>query len=98
MTLTTSYFSAPDVPPNEYIKKRWRSRFQIRRQVTTRDRMIFAAFMAPSIVAEVTPLVLFWDAHLPIWQMSVMMAVAWACGWWATWIIAMRRSSTRPRH
>jgi hypothetical protein len=91
MTLMTGYFIAEDVSSNEYLKSRWRSRVQIRRQarLTRRDRALFAAFMAPSLVAEVAPLVLFWNDHIPIWQMPVMMAAAWAVGWWVTWIIAM---------
>jgi hypothetical protein len=48
-----------------------------------------AALTLPSLVAEVTPLVLFWNRHLPVWQMSSMMFGAWALVWWLTWILTV---------
>jgi hypothetical protein len=46
------------------------------------------ALIAPSLIAEMTPLVLCWNAHIPVWQMSVIMAAAWAVVWWGTHIVA----------
>jgi hypothetical protein len=40
-----------------------------------------AALTLPSLVAEVTPLALFWNCHLPVWKMSSMMFGAWALVW-----------------
>jgi hypothetical protein len=44
--------------------------------------------LVPSLIAEVVPLVLFWHSHRPVWQISIMMAAAWAIGWWLARIIA----------
>jgi hypothetical protein len=45
------------------------------------------ALLAPSLIAEVAPLALFWHSHLPVWQMSLMMFGAWAVVWWGTQIV-----------
>ena len=60
-----------------------------RTKASWRDLLLFAAFIAPSLFAEIAPLVLLWNAHLPIWQVPVMMAAAWAASWWVTCVIAM---------
>jgi hypothetical protein len=95
MTIMTGYFAAEAVSPDAY--SRGSSWFQFRRRASWRDQTFFAAFIAPSLVAEIAPLIYFWDAHLPVWQISVVMAASWAVGWWATWIIAMPWLSTRLR-
>ena len=88
----TGYFAAEAVLPDAYSRgSRW---FQFRRRAGWRDQTLLAAFIAPSLVAEIAPLIYFWDAHLPVWQISVMMASSWAVGWWATWIIAIPWLST----
>jgi hypothetical protein len=46
------------------------------------------AFLAPSLIAEVTPLAMFWHSHFSVWHMSAMMFGAWAVVWLLTWIIA----------
>jgi hypothetical protein len=59
-----------------------------RRRTGRRVAFLDAAFMLPSLIAEIAPLVLFWNAHLPVWQMSAMMGAAWATTWWLSCIIA----------
>jgi hypothetical protein len=53
------------------------------------------ALLAPSLVAEVVPLVLFWHSHLPVWQMSGIMAVSFAFTWWLTWTVVAIMQSGR---
>jgi hypothetical protein len=93
MASVTGYVTAEGVPADEYLRAAergwWDTRPRRRSKASWRDRALFAAFIAPSLIAEIAPLVLFWNDHLPIWQMSMMMAAAWAVGWWVTWIIAM---------
>jgi hypothetical protein len=95
----TGFGAADGVSPDGFLgvaeRGWWETGPRRRRGTGWRDRAIFAAFMAPSLIAEVAPLVLFWNDHLPIWEMSVMMAAAWAVGWWATWIIAMPLGTRR---
>jgi hypothetical protein len=91
MASTTGYVIAGGVSADEYLPAAERSWFHTRSRprVSRRDRLLWAAFMAPSLAAEIAPLVLFWNDHLPIWQMPVMMIGAWAMAWWVTWIIAV---------
>jgi hypothetical protein len=93
----TGYFAVEAVSPDAYSIGRGRSWLQFRRRGSRRDQALCATFIAPSLVAEIAPLIYFWDAHLPVWQISVMMAVSWVVGWWATCIIALPRLSTSRR-
>jgi hypothetical protein len=43
-----------------------------------RDGVSGLALLVPSLIAEVAPLVLFWHSHLPVWQMSGVIAATWA--------------------
>jgi hypothetical protein len=73
-------------------RRNWRAKFLA--------ELLGAAFTLPSLVAEVTPLVLFWNDHLPVWQMSSMMFGAWALVWWLTWIshcVAVEAQPLIPR-
>jgi len=47
------------------------------------------ALIAPSLIAEMTPLVLFWNDHLPVWEMSGIMAASFAFMWWMTWMLVV---------
>lgn len=42
----------------------------------------------PSFLAEAAPLFLLRHAHIPVWEMSALMAGAWAGTSWLTWIIS----------
>jgi hypothetical protein len=87
---STSFFTADQA--DEYLggtgwfpaiegRRKWRAEFLA--------EFLGAALTLPSLVAEVTPLVLFWNGHLPVWQMSSMMFGAWALVWWLTWIFTV---------
>jgi hypothetical protein len=95
----TGYATAESISADGYLKAAerswWDTRPRRRRGASWCDRARYAAFITPSLLAEIAPLFLFWNDHLPVWQMSVMMAAAWAVGWWATWIIAMPLSPPR---
>jgi hypothetical protein len=54
------------------------------------------ALLAPSLIAEIAPLALFWHSHLPVWEMSGLMAASFAFMWWMTWmlIVAVRGQVT----
>jgi hypothetical protein len=54
------------------------------------------ALLAPSLIAEVTPLAMFWHSHFSVWQLSEMMLGAWAVVWWATWLITLPLLPIRP--
>jgi hypothetical protein len=67
------------------------------------DQVGQLALLAPSLIAEIAPLVLFWKSHLPVWLMSGFMAASFAIMWWLTWTVVavldgsgnvMRRPST----
>jgi hypothetical protein len=73
----------------------WRASSSSRRWQTRGDSwqagkqdVVALALMAPSLVAEIAPLILLWDSHLPVWQMSVVMAGSWAFTWRLTEAIA----------
>jgi hypothetical protein len=90
MTASTAYFP--------YEHKMLSFRWNKRRKPTSfcpqfATRLVREALslvvLLPSLIAEMTPLVLYWNAHIPVWQMSLMMFGAWAVVWWGTRIIAM---------
>ena len=97
---STSFFTADQA--DEYLggtgwfpaiegRRNWRAEFLA--------EFLGAALMLPSLVAEVTPLMLFWKGHLPVWQMSSMMFGVWALVWWLTWVLAVplrKRSRSAP--
>jgi hypothetical protein len=83
---STSFFTADQA--DEYLGGTgWFPAIEGRRN--WRAEFLGAALTLPSLVAEVTPLVLFWNGHLPVWQMSSMMFGAWALIWWLTWSLAV---------
>jgi hypothetical protein len=57
------------------------------------------AIMTPSLIAEMTPPVLFWNDHLSVWQMSAIMAASWAVAWWLTcaFVLALNGSLSGSR-
>ena len=55
----------------------------------SRRQAVIIGILFLSLVGEVLPLVLFWDSHLPVWQMSLMMFAAWVAAWWTLWIVVM---------
>jgi len=95
----TCYGAADDVSADGFLEAAergsWETEPRRRRGSSWRDRAIFVAFIAPGLFAEVAPLILFWNVHLPISQMSVMMVGAWGVAWWLTWIIALPLSTRR---
>jgi hypothetical protein len=88
MTASTTYF------PYEHkmLSPRWNKRRKstsLGPQFATRlvrEALSFAVLL-PSHIAEMTPLVLYWNDHIPVWQMSLMMFGAWAVVWWGTQIV-----------
>jgi hypothetical protein len=86
--LSAGFFTADQA--DEYLEDRhWSSARSIARRRNQYAELLGAAFVLPSLIAEVMPLVLFWNDHLPVWQMSAMMFGAWASAWWLMWITAM---------
>jgi hypothetical protein len=55
----------------------------------SRRQAVIIGILFLSLVGEVLPLVLFWDSHLPVWQMSLMMFGAWVAAWWTLWVVVM---------
>jgi hypothetical protein len=87
MTASTAYFTCEREMLNLCWNKRRKStssRFATR---WLREALSFAVLL-PSLIAETTPLLLYWNAHLPVWQMSLMMFGAWTAAWWGTQILA----------
>jgi hypothetical protein len=88
MTSKACCFTADTVSPSKRTNgARWRW-FQPNRRgkasINGRDRLLWAALLLPSLLAEIAPLIVFWNDHLPIWEMPVMMAAIWAATWWVT--------------
>jgi hypothetical protein len=98
MTYPAAYFSDERVTIEEQIENfwgRWHPSSKLRRFTHTDEKrrlsksdLAIMAILIPSLVAEVAPLFFLWDSHLPVWQMSGLMALSWAFTWWLTGIVA----------
>jgi hypothetical protein len=66
---------------------RWHGRW--RRAQRAREVAAHFAMMTPSLIAEMTPPILFWNDHLSVWQMSAIMGTSWAVTWWLTCAFAL---------
>jgi hypothetical protein len=105
MTYPTAYLSDEFAPFLEQIGNFWRNWTPTRRRkpwwsVTFKaevsDQVAQLALLAPSLIAEVAPLILFWHSHLPVWQMSGIMAAFFAFTWWLTWtVVAITQGGRR---
>jgi hypothetical protein len=88
MTYPAAYFSDEPVAILEQMKNLWRRwqpssklwRFTHTDEKRRRCRtdLTTMAVLIPSLVAEVAPLFFLRDSHLPVWQMSGLMALSWA--------------------
>lgn len=94
MSASTAYFPYEQKNLPAYWNKRRKS---ISSRIATRwlREALSIGILLLSLVSEVMPLVLFWNNHLPVWQMSLIMFGAWVAAWWMMWIIAMALLSTR---
>jgi hypothetical protein len=105
MTYPAAYLSGEPAPFEEQIGNLWRSWTPARRRkpflsvgfkTEVTDEAAQLALLAPSLIAEVAPLVLFWHSHLPVWQMSGIMAASFAFTWWMTWtVVAIMQGGRR---
>jgi hypothetical protein len=105
MTYPAAYRSDEPTPFEEQIGNPWRSWTPARRRkpflsvsfkMEVTDEAAQLALLAPSLIAEVAPLVLFWHSHLPVWQMSGLMAASFAFTWWMTWtVVAIMQGGRR---
>jgi hypothetical protein len=105
MTYPTAYLPDELAPFSEQISNMWRSWTSVRRRkawwsvsfkAELSDEVAQMALLAPSLIAEVAPLVLFWHSHLPVWEMSGIMAAAFAFTWWLTWaVVAIMQGGRR---
>jgi hypothetical protein len=96
MTYLAAYFSDEPVAIREQMENFWRRWQPSSRpwRFTHADEkhhlcqtdLTTKAILIPSLAAEVAPLFLLWDSHLPVWQMSGLMALSWAFTWWLTGI------------
>jgi hypothetical protein len=96
MAYPTAYLSDELAPFSEQIGNIWRSLTPARRRkpwwsvsfkAEVSGEVAQLALLAPSLIAEVAPLVLFWHSHLAVWQMSGIMAASFAFTWWLTWAV-----------
>jgi hypothetical protein len=98
MTYPAAYFSDEPVAIKEQIENCWRrwqpssklwrfTHIGEKRRLCQTD-LTTMAILIPSLVAEVAPLFCLWDSHLPVWQISGLMALSWAFTWWLTGIAA----------
>jgi hypothetical protein len=80
---------------------RWHARSLVGRRQPRMQRVrevaAHFAIMVPSLIAEMTPPVLFGNDHLSVWQMSAIMAASWAFTWWLTWTFVLALNGSRPR-
>jgi hypothetical protein len=97
MTVSTVYFTHDDKMLNSHWNKRRKSTtFRPQFATTWIVNAVSFALLLASLVAEITPLVLYWKDHIPVWHMSLMMFSAWAVVWWGTRIIAILLFSANP--
>jgi hypothetical protein len=94
MTYPTAYLSDELAPLSERIGNIWRTSVRRRKaswsvsfKAEVSDEIAQLALLAPSLIAEIAPLVLFWHSHLPVWQMSGIMTASFAFTWWLTWTV-----------
>jgi hypothetical protein len=59
----------------------WRREYRTQRG---REVAVHFAMMVPSLIAEMTLPIPFWNDHLSVLQMSAIMAASWAFTWWLT--------------
>jgi hypothetical protein len=97
MTCSAAYVSGKSI--GEQIANsmpRWHARRRIGgfpsdgeiRQPAKQARVTLAV-LAPSLAAEIAPLLMLWRSHLPVWQMSAIMAASWVFAWWLTWTFVL---------
>jgi hypothetical protein len=98
MAYPTAYLSDELAPVSEQIGNVWlrltqalrrKPLWSVRFKTEVSDEAAQLALLAPSLIAEVAPLVLFWRSHLPVWQMSAIMAASFAFTWWLTWTVVV---------
>jgi hypothetical protein len=105
MAYPAAYLSDEPAAFGEQIGNLWRS-WQVERRrkpfcsisfkAEVTDEVAQLALFAPSLIAEVAPLVLFSHSHLPVWQMSGIMAASFAFTWWLTWtVVAIMQGGRR---
>jgi hypothetical protein len=104
MTYPAAYFSDEPAAFSGQIWSLWhglrplRGRkplWSVRFKAEVSDEVAQLALLGPSLIAEVAPLVLFWHSHLPVWQMSGIMAASFALTWWLTWTVAALMQGVR---
>jgi hypothetical protein len=96
MTYPAACLSDDPVTIQEQMADMWRSwraprkprpfwSISIKSQLTNEASEL--ALLSPSLIAEAAPLGVFWHSHLPVWQMSGILAAFFAFTWWLTWTI-----------
>jgi hypothetical protein len=96
MKYSAAYLSGEPAPLGEQIANIWREWTPAHKRkpfwppaikAEVKNEVAGLALLAPSLIAEVAPITLFWHSHLPVWEMLGLMAGSFAFTWWMTWML-----------